>query len=184
VAAYPIPTDRLLLRLLEPGDVDDVHAYQSRADVTEFLYWSPRDRDEVREVLAVQAEHAALDKPGDKLMLAAVLKESGRVIGSVNVVWDDNEHRQGQLGFVFNPEHQGRGLATEATRAILRYAFEEPQLHRIYGRCDALNTASARLMERVGMRREAHLRENEIFKGRWGDEYIYAMLRREWLAAR
>ncbi len=63
---------------------------------------------------------------------------------------------------------------------MLRLGFDDLGLHRIIGRCDARNTASARLMERLGMRREAHFRENEWFKGEWGDELIYAMLDREW----
>jgi RimJ/RimL family protein N-acetyltransferase len=179
---YPIRTARLELRPLQPDDLDDVHAYQSRADVAEYLYWYPRDRDEVREVLAAKSGEGSLRKPGDRMVLAALEGASGRVVGEVNLAWQADEHRQGEIGFVFNPEFQGRGLATEAARAVLAIAFDEVQLHRVYGICDALNTASARLMERLGMRREAHLRENEIFKGRWGDEYIYAMLRREWLA--
>jgi RimJ/RimL family protein N-acetyltransferase len=167
---------------LHPDDLDDVHAYQSRADVAEYLYWYPRDRDEVRAVLAKKSGEDALREPGDRMLLAVEDSDSGRVIGEVNLAWQPDEHRQGEIGFVFNPEFHGRGLATEAARALLALAFDQAQLHRVYGRCDALNTASARLMERLGMRREAHLRENEIFKGRWGDECIYAMLRREWLA--
>jgi len=67
---------------------------------------------------------------------------------------------------------------------MLRLGFDELGLHRIIGRCDARNTASARLMERLGMRQEAHFRENERFKGEWGDELIYAMLAREWTERR
>jgi RimJ/RimL family protein N-acetyltransferase len=65
---------------------------------------------------------------------------------------------------------------------MLRLGFAGLGLHRIIGRCDARNDASARLMERLGMRREAHFRENEIFKGAWGDEYVYAILAAEWAA--
>jgi RimJ/RimL family protein N-acetyltransferase len=83
---------------------------------------------------------------------------------------------------VFQPRYQGRGLATEAAEVVLRLGFEGLGLHRVIGRCDALNVASARLMERLGMRREAHLVHNEIFKGSWGDELVYAMLEDEWRA--
>jgi RimJ/RimL family protein N-acetyltransferase len=65
---------------------------------------------------------------------------------------------------------------------VLRLGFDELGLHRIVGRCDALNLPSARLMERLGMRREAHFIENEIFKGAFGDEFVYAMLAREFAA--
>jgi RimJ/RimL family protein N-acetyltransferase len=75
--------------------------------------------------------------------------------------------------------HHGRGLVREAAVVMLRLGFRELGLHRIIGRCDGRNTASARLMERLGMRREAHFRQNEIVKGEWTDEYVYAMLAME-----
>ncbi len=65
---------------------------------------------------------------------------------------------------------------------LLSLGFEEMKLHRIVGRCDARNTASARLLERLGMRREAHLVQNEWVKGEWTDELIFAMLDGEWAA--
>ena len=81
-----------------------------------------------------------------------------------------------------HPEHHGRGYGKEGALLLLRLGFEELRLHRIVGRCDARNAASARLMERLGMRREAHLLENEFVKGEWADELDYAMLEREWAA--
>jgi RimJ/RimL family protein N-acetyltransferase len=79
-----------------------------------------------------------------------------------------------------HPDHQGHGYATEATGLVLRLGFEELGLHRIVGRLDARNVASAGVLERLGMRREAHLRENEFVKGEWVDELVYAMLASEW----
>jgi hypothetical protein len=81
---------------------------------------------------------------------------------------------------VFHPGYQGRGLATEAAEVVLGLGFDGLGLHRVIGRCDALNLPSARLMERLGMRREAHFVHNEIFKGSWGDELVYALLEDEW----
>lgn len=81
-----------------------------------------------------------------------------------------------------NPDYSGHGYATEAAQAMLALGFTELGLHRIYGRCDARNDASSKLMVRLDMRREAHFRHNEIFKGEWGDEFVYAMLQSEWQA--
>jgi RimJ/RimL family protein N-acetyltransferase len=78
-----------------------------------------------------------------------VLREVGQVVGEVNLQWLSHRHRQGEIGFVFHPGYQGRGLATEAAEATLRLGFEGLGLHRLIGRCDALNLPSARLMERV-----------------------------------
>jgi RimJ/RimL family protein N-acetyltransferase len=89
-------------------------------------------------------------------------------------------HRQGEIGFVLHPDHQGKGYASEAARAMLRLGFEQLDLHRVIGRCEARNDASARLMERLGMRREGHLVENEWVKGEWQSELVFAMLAAEW----
>jgi RimJ/RimL family protein N-acetyltransferase len=83
---------------------------------------------------------------------------------------------------VLHPDHHGQGYGREAAVEVLRLGFEGLGLHRIIGRCDAHNHASARLLERLGMRREAHFRENEFFKGEWADEYVYALLANEWQA--
>lgn len=178
--SYPIATRRLLLRPCTPSDLDDVYAYHSRPDVTRFLYWEPRDRAQVAEALDVRAGQVVLREQGDWLWLVAEWPEVGRVVGEVVLKWLHREHRQGEIGFVFNPEFHGRGLAREAAAALLDLAFGPApaglDLHRVIGRCDALNAPSARLMERLGMRREAHFVQNEIFKGRWGDEYVYAIL--------
>ena len=92
------------------------------------------------------------------------------------------EHHQGEIGYVLHPDHQGNGYATEAAAVMLRLGFEELGLHRIVGRLDARNAASARVLERLGMRLEAHLRENEFVKGEWVSELIYAVLASEWRA--
>ncbi len=81
---------------------------------------------------------------------------------------------------MLHPDQHGRGYGREATLEMLRLGFEGLGLHRIIGRCDARNDTSARLMERLGMRREAHFRENEWVKGEWCDEYVYALLAAEW----
>jgi RimJ/RimL family protein N-acetyltransferase len=181
---YPIETPRLVLRPFTAADLDDVHAYHSRPDVARYLYWEPRDRAQTAEVLAQRATRSTLDEAGTGMVLAVVWREVGRVVGEVNLEWLSREHRQGEIGFVFNPDYHGRGLATEAARVMLGLAFDGLGLHRVIGRCDARNGPSARLMERLGMRREAHFVHSEIFKGEWGDELHYAMLDHEWRAAR
>jgi RimJ/RimL family protein N-acetyltransferase len=116
------------------------------------------------------------------LHLAADLRATGEMVGHFSLFFASREHLQGEVGFVMHPDHHGHGYATEGARLMLRLGFEDLGLHRIVGRCDARNTSSARLMERLGMRREAHLLENEFVKGEWTDELVYAMLDREWAA--
>jgi RimJ/RimL family protein N-acetyltransferase len=177
-----IETARLTLRPFTPGDLDDLYAYQSRPEVARYLQWEARDREQVRQALAEQCRETSLDAEADWLTFAVVLREAGRVVGEVGLKLLSREHRGGETGFVFNPDYHGRGLATEATECMLAVGFDALGWHRIIGCCDARNQASARLMERVGMRREAHLRHTEMVKGEWADELVYAMLEHEWKA--
>ena len=96
------------------------------------------------------------------------------------MIWLSQEHRSGEFGCVIGPEHQGRGYATEACELMMRLGFVDLRLHRMVARCDARNTASARVLEKLGLRREAHFVENEFIKGEWTDEVVYATLATEW----
>ncbi len=178
----PIHTARLQLRTFVDEDLSDLYAFHSLPDVARFVYWEARTLDQTKAVLARKKTLIGLTEEGAGLALAVVLYETGRVIGEVSLVLRSQEHQQGEIGFIFNPDYAGRGYATEAAQAMLALGFETYQLHRIFGRCDVRNPGSYRLMERLGMRREAHFIHNEIFKGEWGDEFVYAMLQTEWQA--
>jgi RimJ/RimL family protein N-acetyltransferase len=177
---YPFLTERLALRPFEREDLDALHGMQSREDVTRYLYWSPRSRAETEQLLERVQAMTWIDDASHTIRLATVLRGTGELIGDVSLRLVSRDHRQGEIGFVMHPAHHGRGYATEASRVMLRLGFEEFGLHRVVGRCDARNAASARVMERLGMRREAHFRENEFVKGEWCDELVYAMLAAEW----
>jgi RimJ/RimL family protein N-acetyltransferase len=177
---YPIVTERLVLRPFEADDLQALYAIQSRPEVVRYLYWGVRTLDEVRTVLAERLRQVRIADEGEKLNLAVQRRDTGALVGDVNLVWLSRQHRQGEIGFVLHPDHHGRGFAVEAADIMLRLGFEELGLHRIIGRCDGRNAASARVMEKLGMRREAHLRQNEIVKGEWTDEMVYAMLADEW----
>lgn len=180
---YPIRTERLSLRPLDPvGDVDAVQAYRSLPDVCRYVPFEPGPREELARRLA--GARSALDEAGQVLWLAAVLTASDQVVGDVMLFWHDAVHRSGEIGYVLHPDHQGHGYATEACRALLGLAFDGLGLHRVTGRIDARNHASAAVLRRLGMRQEAHLRENEWFKGEWSDEIDFAILDREWRAQR
>ena len=178
---FPIETERLVLRPLQHGDLDDLVPIHGHPEVVRFLYWDVRTRAELEGVLAGKIARAALDRPGDAVDVGVALRCGGALVGSVSLSWSDNEHRQGEIGYIFDPAHAGHGYATEASRELLRIGFEELGLHRIAGRLDARNSASARVLERLGMRREALFRENELVKGEWTDELVYALLEDEWL---
>jgi RimJ/RimL family protein N-acetyltransferase len=180
---YPLATERLLLRPFEPGDLDALVEIQGDPEVVRYLYFDARDRAELRGVLTEKQTRTAIEKDGDALNLAAVLRDGGTLVGDVTLWLISEQHSLGEVGYILHPRHGGRGYATEATRALLALGFEQLGMHRIRGRLEARNTASVRVLERVGMRREAHFVENEFVKGEWNDEVVYALLEREWRAA-
>lgn len=175
-----IETERLLLRPYREDDFDALRAILEREDVARYLYSEAMSADEVREALAKRLKRTTFEQDGDSLGLAAVRKDTGELIGDLLLMLISTTHQQGEIGYIFHPGHGGQGFATEGARELLRLGFERYHLHRIVGRLDGRNTASARLLERLGMRREAHLVQNEIVKGAWTDEVIYAMLASEW----
>lgn len=181
---YPILTPRLALRPFTRGDLDSVFAYRGRADVARFLFDPPLSRDECALAIQQRIAQVVLEREGDRLILAVDERETGALVGEVSLIWRSADARQGEVGWIFHPEQQGRGFATEAATAMLELGFGRVDLHRIFARCGVGNAASWRLMERLGMRREAHFREHAIFKGRWDEEFHYALLQREWIAMR
>jgi RimJ/RimL family protein N-acetyltransferase len=180
--AEPIQTQRLRLRPFVAGDFDALFAYQSRDDVTRYLYWGARSREQVREALELKMAATAIRAEGDFLALAAESASSGEIVGDVVLGLVSEENRTGEIGFIVHPDHHGHGYAAEAAEPMLRIAFEELGLHRVIGNVEARNVASARVLEKLGMRREAHLVENEFVKGEWQSELVYAILDREWAA--
>lgn len=180
--SYPLRTERLELRPFTDDDLDALFEMQNGEEMTRYLYSKPRTRDEMREQLRRLEQMTAIDEETDSIRLAAVLRESGVVVGDISLWRTSREHATCELGYVLHPGHYGHGYATEAGAALLRLGFEDLGMHRIVATADARNLASIRVMQRLGMRPEAHLRENEFIKGEWTDEVIYAMLQAEWLA--
>jgi RimJ/RimL family protein N-acetyltransferase len=177
-----LESERLLLRPFREGDFRSLLAIHSLPEVARYLYWDPRGESEVRAALARKLAPPRLEATGDSIGFAAVLKSSSELIGDCSLFLVSAEHRQGEIGFLFHPAHHGHGYATEAARLLLAFAFDELRLHRVIGRLEARNARSARLLERLGMRREAHFVENEFVKREWQSELVYAILEDEWRA--
>ena len=177
---WPIATERLLLRPFETSDLDALFAIHADEANARYLYNEPRTRAQTEELLERKRAGSAVGAEGEWLSAAAMLRATGELVADVSLLWASELHRQGEIGFIVHPAHHGRGYATEAARPLLAFAFETLGLHRVYGRLEARNVGSARVLEKLGMRREAHLVENEWIKGEWQSELIYAMLAAEW----
>jgi RimJ/RimL family protein N-acetyltransferase len=174
-------TERLLLRPMTDEDVDDIHAYQSRADVCRYLMFEPRTRDQVAEKVATYSRALALNGDGDFWQLAIErISDPGRVIGDVYFTIKSAANATGEIGWTLHPDHAGQGYVTEAAGAVLEIAFTDLRLHRVRAELDPRNDASLALCKRLGMREEAYFVEDLWSKGAWGDTAIYAILDREW----
>ena len=179
---YPIRTDRLLLRPWRPDELDIFHRLRGDPAVARFLYDGPLSRDEADARLA--AQRSAITETGQWMNLVVEVAATGEVAGDVGLCWLSAVDRQAEIGYTFSPAHHGRGYATEAATALVDLAFSGLGAHRVVGHLDARNTASAAVLERLGMRREAHFVENEWVKGEWTDDVVYAVLFTEWRARR
>lgn len=177
---YPIATERLLLRPFTRADVDAVHSYRSLPEVAEYLFDPPMTREECAEAVRARVGQVAFSAEGDKILLAVERCTDGRLIGEVSLIWRSIPDRQGEVGYILHPDVWGQGYATEAAAALVDFGFASARLHRIYARCDERNLPSARVMQRLGMREEAHLRDHSFHKGRWNSELVRAVLSSEW----
>jgi RimJ/RimL family protein N-acetyltransferase len=181
--SYPCATARLTLRPYEEGDLTALHDMFGRADVCRYLLWEPMDLDQARALLERRVRQTRIESDGDAILLAAVEAATGRTVGELMLRLVSGEHRQGEIGWSLHPDVQGRGLATEGAREVLRLGFGEMGLHRIVAKTDPRNVASLRVMERLGMRREAQFVDSELLKGEWVGEVVCALLETEWRAS-
>lgn len=180
--AWPLRTERLTLRPWAEGDFEAFFEMQRDEEVARWQYNDPRDEAESRRVF--DYKKMSYEMGGNFAWIGCAVVAGGEVVGDLTLNVRSEEHRGGELGFIVHPRHQGKGYATEAARALLRWAFEEVGFHRVYGRTEPRNEASGRVMEKLGMRKEAHFVENEWVKGEWQSDVVYAMLDREWALVR
>lgn len=178
VVDWPVPTPRLVLRRFVGADIPAIYAYRCLPQVAEWITGTAVSR----EVLA--------ERFGDG-SFAVIAEHEGRLVGDLMVRVNDAYAQrevaagaaatQAELGWTFDPAFHGRGLATEAVGELLRICFDELGLRRVTAACFTGNAASWRLMERVGMRREAHHVQDSLHRDHgWQDEYVYALLADEW----
>jgi RimJ/RimL family protein N-acetyltransferase len=181
--AFPLKTERLLIRTLTPDDLERHHALFSDPDVVRYLYFGPFDRSGAQEHLERRSV-VELPSEGGWINFGVEVQGEGVLIGELAMGFISAGHAHYEVGYVFDAAYEGHGYATEGTAMIVELAFAGLGAHRVSGRLDARNTRSARVLERLGMRREAHFLENEFVKGEWTDELVYAVLEPEWRALR
>ena len=180
--SYPIRTARLLLRPFESSDVDAVQDLFGREDVSRYLDWEPLSREHAAARVDKRMTQTRITGDNQALALAVEEQTTGRVIGEVVLVYTSAVHRQGMIGWSIHPATQGRGYATEAAAELLRLGFDGLGLHRISADADLRNAPSIRVMDKLGMRREAVHIDSMWIKGEWVGAHVAAILEDEWRA--
>jgi RimJ/RimL family protein N-acetyltransferase len=170
----------MILRRFAAADLPTFLAYRNDPEVARYQAWEGCSDEEARALFASQ-ERLEPGEPGRWFQFAMQLKETGELVGNCALKVGEVLPRQGEIGYTLAREYQRRGLAAEAVARVLDYAFGPLGLHRVVAVTDCRNLASAALLERLGLRREGHFIRNVWFKGEWADEYLYAVLRDEWL---
>lgn len=176
----PVVTKRLIIRRMAETDLLDFLAYQTHPEVLRYMPVEPLTQEKAIDFLARQAVLEIGDE-GGYIVFAIYHVGDAKIIGEVGINILPKEQSKGEIGWTLHPNYQGYGYAAEAAQALLTYGFVYHKLHRITSICSTGNRASFRLMERLGMRREGHLKQSQFIENAWHDEYIYGLLGEEWL---
>ena len=174
-----LETERLILRDFVKGDWPRVLEYQSDPLYLRYYEWTERTPKAVQEFVGWFLDHQ-VQEPRIKYQLAVVLKSNNQLIGNCGIRMDKTDTLAANIGYELDPKHWNHGYATEAAHAIVDFGFSNFDLHRVWSWCVADNLGSAHVLEKLEMRLEGRLRENEYYKGRWWDTLMYAILADEW----
>lgn len=178
--------ERVILREFTMGDVSAMYAYLSDDEVFRHISWNQPTFDETSAAVR-QAMEAARSTPRRDYELAVTLRDTGEVVGQVTLKTDRYiprlRQRTSELGYMLRRDYWGRGIATEASRLLLDFAFGEVGLHRVFAVVGDDNPASIRVLEKLGFRLEARHVKDVFLHGEWLTSLIYAVLEEEWTGA-
>lgn len=169
-----LETEHLLLRRVIKSDLKEVKALRSNPVTMKYI---PRplvtnDDEALAHIVMINEKIEA----NEGINWAITIKGDSRLIGIIGHYRIKPEHYRAEIGYMVLPEYHGKGLATEAVKVVVKYGFEVMKLHSIEAVIDPDNLASARVLEKNGFVKEAHLKENEFFNGQFLDSVIYSLL--------
>ena len=172
-------TEKICLREFGKKDWADVHKYASQEIVCQYQPWGPNSVSESQDYIQEVLKEAAKN-PRTRFAFAIIYKKEERLIGAVELHIGDTVNKNAEIGYVVHPDYWEKGIATDAATLIIKFGFEQLKLHRIYATCDPRNTASAKVLEKVGMTKEGRMRENLLLRDGWRDSLLYSVLEQEW----
>lgn len=176
---FMIQTERLLIRPLKRSDVNAFHFYRSNPQVTKYQGFDVMNKKQVITFIN-ENKTKSFGKPGEWVQYGIENIHTKKLIGDCAIKLDQIDSRIGEIGITISHQEQRNGYAKEVITAILKFLFETKNLHRVVETVDVENEASIKLLKSTGFRQEGHFIENIFFKGKWGSEFQFAMLKKEW----
>lgn len=174
-----ILTQRLRIRNLKLTDLNDFHIYRSNPDVTKYQGFDIMTIEQAEVFIEGQLDKK-FGKAGEWVQYGIENKTTGKIIGDCAIRLNLYDIRIAEIGITVSHLEQRKGYAKEALLNILTFLFNSKNIHRVVEIVDTENIASINLLKSVGFRQEGHFIENIFFKGKWGSELQFAMLKREW----
>jgi RimJ/RimL family protein N-acetyltransferase len=173
-------TERLYIRTVCIEDKDSMFRYRSDADTNKYLSLVPQSVEDIATFISKTSFD--INVPGTWFQFVIIEQASNILIGDVGIHFldTDSENRQVEIGYTLDKDFRGKGYATEALKTIIDYLINSLNKHRIVASIDPVNTASIKLIERLGFRKEGHFIESIFFHGKWVDDLVYAVLAKEW----
>ena len=172
-----ITTARLIIRNLTVADLSDFHLYRSNPEVTRYQGFDVMTIEQADQFIRAQAGKQ-FGRPGEWVQYGIENKSTHKIVGDCAIKLSYNDPRIAETGITISHIDQKKGYAKEALSGILFFLFNTRNIHRVVEIVDAENIASINLFRSLGFRHEGHFIENVFFKGKWGSEYQYAMLKR------
>ncbi len=169
----------IILRCMRPADAETLFSYRSLPEVARYQDWAPAAVDEAHELAETQAELEP-GTPGTWFQFIICHREDGDMVGDCGILFPEDEHQSPEFGIALHPDHRRRGYATVAGQLMIDYLFGELGVHRVAARTDPRNLPPIAVLNRLGLREEAHFRQSYWHRGEWVDDMVFAMLKEEW----
>ena len=176
-----LESERVILQEIEKKDWSDIHKYASQSIVCQYQPWGPNTEIESKDFVEQVLEDAKEDSRS-RFVFVVIQKIDGRMIGSGEFNLRDQINKVGEIAYIINPDHWGKGFATEVAQILIEFGFNEFNLHRIYATCDPGNVGSIKVLEKIGMTKEGRMREELLMKDGWRDSLLHSILEQEWNA--
>jgi len=177
-AKLTLQGERLVLRQHLESDFDAIHEFSSDEDVCRFMQWGPNTEAQTRSFLESTILNQRVS-PKINYDFLIVVAETSQVVGSFTLRLGKADSKLGEIGYVLSRQSWGKGYASEAANLVINFGFNELDLHKISATCEPLNFASAKVLQKAGLKVEGYLRKHLLIKGQWRDTLVFGCVKED-----